>query len=256
MIQTSSPRSGRRRARAAAALLSLCVILPIAASHAKETGTTDWPGTLEGHGGPVKSVALRGHEALTASFDYAAVLWDLSGAAPREVHRLIGHRAAVNDAAFAGDRAVTVSDDGAAMIWDLASGAALARHETGGEKAMAVAVSPDGTLAASAHWDNRARLYDTATGALTATLEGHRDNVNDVAFSLDGTHVLTASYDGTIREWGTDGTGPRPLHDHGWGVNVIVPVMRGGEEWLVFGALDGTLGALPLADPARVETVL
>ena len=216
----------------------------------------EWPATLEGHGGPVKSVAVRGREALTASFDYAAVLWDLSGEAPRETHRLIGHRAAVNDAAFAGDRAITVSDDGAAMIWDLGTGEALERHETTGEKAMAVAVSPDGALAASAHWDNRARLYDTATGALTAVLEGHRDNVNDIAFTLDGGRVLTASYDGTIREWGTDGSGPRPLHDHGWGVNVLAPVTRGGEEWVVFGALDGTLGALPLADPSRVETVL
>ena len=218
-----------------------------------ESENPAWPATLEGHGGPVKSVAVRGGRALTASFDYAAVLWDLSGAAPREVHRLIGHRAAVNDAAFAGEnRAVTASDDGAVMIWDLVSGEALARHDTAGEKVLAIAVSPDGARAASAHWDNAARIYDVESGALLATLEGHKDNVNDVAFLPDG-RLATASADGTVRAWDGEGT-PRPLADLGWGVNVLALVERNG-PWLVMGALDGTLAALPLATPERVETI-
>ena len=266
---------GRRRV--GSAIVSLALAAPLLAcppafgpgAHAAEprgapdpagpNGTTrgvasGWPAELVGHGGPVKSIALRGRAALTASFDYAAVLWDLAGAAPREVHRLIGHRAAVNDAAFAGDRAITASDDGAVMIWDLATGEAVARHETAGEKVMAVAVSRDGALAASAHWDDRARLYDVASGALLAVLEGHRGPVNDAAFGPDGT-LYTASQDGTIRAWTPGADRPRPVADLGWGVNVLATIRRGGEPWLVAGALDGTLVALPLAAPERVARI-
>lgn len=220
----------------------------------------DWPPTLTGHGGPVKSVAVEGTRALTASFDYAANLWDLSGPEPVVRHRLIGHRAAVNDAAFAGQRAITASDDGSVLLWDLASGAVLATHETAGEKAMAVAVSPDGRLAASAHWDDRARLYDVRSGALLAVLEGHAGPVNDVAFAPDGGALYTASADGTVREWklGDDGktVTPRPFTDHGWGVGVLAVIERGDEPWLAWGATDGALRAAPLAAPHEAQDVL
>ena len=214
-----------------------------------------WPDMLAAHGGPVKSVAVREREALTASFDYAANLWDLTGDAPRVVHRLIGHRAAVNDAAFAGNHAITASDDGAVMIWDLATGEATARHETAGEKVMAVAASADGSLGASAHWDNVARIYDMPSGKEIARLNGHADNVNDVAFA-DG-RVFTASYDGTVREWplGEPNPAPKPFIDHGWGVNVLAIVERDGKRWLVFGALDGTVAATPLDAPGVPEVI-
>ena len=216
---------------------------------------TVWPETLAGHGGPVKSIAIREREALTASFDYAANLWDLSGEVPRVVHRLIGHRAAVNDAVFAGDRAITASDDGAVMIWNLATGAEVARHESAGEKVMAVATSADDRFGASAHWDNTARVYDMASGREIARLEGHTDNVNDIVFA--GDRVLTASYDGTVREWslGEERPTPRPHVNHGWGVNVVAIVRRADEPWLVFGALDGTVGATPLDAPGVPEVI-
>ena len=40
---------------------------------------------LEGHGGPIKGVAVSadGGQALTASFDYSVALWDISGGEPR-----------------------------------------------------------------------------------------------------------------------------------------------------------------------------
>ena len=233
----------------------IVLFLGLATARAGDTPAA-WPEVLAGHGGPVKSVAVRGREALTASFDYAANLWDLSGAEPRVAHRLIGHRAAVNDAAFAGGRAITASDDGAVMIWDLATGETIVRHESAGEKVMAVAASHDGTLGASAHWDNAARLYDMATGEETARLEGHGDNVNDIVFA--GERVLTASYDGTVRAWslGQERPNAEPLVNHGWGVNAIAVVERDGEPWLVYGALDGTLGTLPLGRIAPPETIL
>ena len=230
-------------------------------SAATDGPSADWPATLEGHGGPVKSVAIRGTRALTASFDYAATLWSLDGAeAPL---RLLGHRAAVNDAAFHGSRAITASDDSSVMVWNLDTGEPVATHSYGGEKVIAVAVSPDGTLAASAHWDNAARLFDLTSGTEIARLDGHTGNVNDVAFSGDGNTLFTASYDGTILEWDLSGewsaSSPppsRPLIDHGWGINVVAPIARNDGDWLLFGAVDGSLKSLPLADLGGAVTIL
>ena len=236
-------------------LATALAILTIGAPAIHAADASSWPDALTGHGGPVKSVALDGTRALTASFDYAANLWALDGGEPRIVHRLIGHRAAVNDAAFAGDRAVTASDDGAVMVWDLATGEALARHETAGEKVMAVAVAPDASLAASAHWDDRARLFDLATGDLVATLSGHAAQVNDVVFAPGGERIFTASADGTVREWGADGSGPRPFANDGWGVGVLAIVVRDDAPWLVWGGTDGTVRAAAIDDPAGAVTV-
>ncbi|MCP4823184.1 MAG: cytochrome C, partial [Shimia sp.] len=56
--------------------------------------------TLEGHGGPIKGIAVSpdGQRILTASFDNAVGLW--SGRSPTW---LDGHEAAVNTVAFVDD---------------------------------------------------------------------------------------------------------------------------------------------------------
>ena len=63
-------------------------------SHAAIAAERDWPERLVGHGGPVKAVMLSddGARALTASFDYSVILWDMSGKEGRILARLEGHR--------------------------------------------------------------------------------------------------------------------------------------------------------------------
>ena len=250
-----------------AVLAAIATLVPVDTPGRADETAAAWPDTLAAHGGPVKSVALDGTRALTASFDYAANLWDLSGETPRVAHRLIGHRAAVNDAAFAGAAAITASDDGSVMFWDLATGEATARHETAGEKAMAVAVSPDGTLAASAHWDDKARLYDVGTGTSVTVLEAHTAPVNDIVFAPDGSALFTASADGTVREWSLRGfvaesrsgqssaLTSRPFVDHGWGVGTLAAFERHGEAWLAWGTTDGAVRAAPVAAPHLAQDV-
>ena len=76
----------------------------------------------EGHGGAVKSIAVSpdGTRAVTGSFDYSVMVWNLENRVP--LRRLIGHDAGVNSVAIApdGKHAVSGGDDGLVILWDLA----------------------------------------------------------------------------------------------------------------------------------------
>ena len=154
--------------------------------------------TLDRHGGPVKGIAVAadGRRALTASFDYSLILWDLPHQAA--IRQLYGHQAAVNAAAFlpGGEAAVSASDDGTVALWDLATGRLLARLTGHQGKVTALAVSPDGRLAASAAWvaDSALNKVDLPTlGSPTIPQEiatgylGERDGVRYNAASWRAT---------------------------------------------------------------------
>ncbi len=205
---------------------------------------------LEGHGGPVKGVAISpdGSSALTASFDYAAGHWRL-GEDEGEPLWLDGHEAAVNAVLFLpGNRAATAGDDFTIRIWDLATG--KARHVLEGHqgKILSLALSPDGTIA-SAGWDGWIGLWDPVTGTRLRWLKGHEGYVNDVAFSQDGAKLYSASNDGTIRRWDV-ATGKEEQIEvrHGFGVNTLV--LNEAAGWLAYGALDGGTRAIDLATGA------
>lgn len=221
------------------------------AAAADDASAQVWPERLQGHGGPVRSVALDGEDAraLTTSFDYSVILWTFEPGAGHVVHRMIGHEAAANDASFVGDRrAVSVGDDGAIILWNLTDGAMLDRVDTGDDKTLAVSVSADGRFAATASWDRTARVYALEGDRLSprAVLEGHRGNVNAVAFSQDASRVFTASYDGTIRVFDRKtGEMLREVYSHGWGVNVMR--LLPDERHLAFGATDGAVAVIDIA---------
>lgn len=231
-----------------AVMIEALLVIPAAPVFAQE----DLPERLVGHGGPVKAVAVSpdGTEALTASFDYSVILWNLDGLEGAVQARMIGHKAAVNDVAFVPNsrKAVSVGDDGAFAIWDLDAGALVTLIEDTGDKVLDVAVDHQGAYAAAARWDGTARVYDIAEQEEVARAEGHKGNVNAVAFSLDGGELFTASYDGEIRGWPLSGgaiTGePRVLYSNGWGVNVLAPLP--GASMLAFGTLDGLIGVVDL----------
>ena len=207
--------------------------------------------SLEGHGGPVKGVAVSpdGQYALTASFDYSVGLWDLRS--NTLVRWLEGHEAAVNAVAFLPDgrHAVSAGDDFDLILWELETGRALRRLEGHKGKLIAVAISPDGRLAASSGWDGLVGLWplDGArdSAASPRWLKGHRANVNDAKFTADGKSLYTASYDGTVRRWDVaTGAMERIVVEHGFGVNHLVLNEAGG--WLAYGAVDGAVRAIDL----------
>jgi cytochrome c len=185
---------------------------------------------LEEHGGPVKGVAVSddGRRALSASFDYSLILWDLP--ARRVLRHLYGHDAAVNDVAFLpGDAAaVSVGDDGMLAIWDLAAGELSERIEAHLGRAVAVAVSPDGRLAASAGWDRTVRVWDLARRQRLLELEGP-DNFNDVAFSGDGQRLIAGGASGDLFVWRVaDGTQQAQLKGHDFAITHLALGMSNG----------------------------
>lgn len=215
------------------------------------------PEKLEGHGGPIKAISISpdGEHALTASFDYSIIYWQISEEKAEIIHRLDGHDAAVNDVVFLPhtEQAVSVSDDGSLGIWDLKKGQLIKRVDAPVDKVLDVALSPDGRLAGVARWDATARIYDLENQAEIAVLEGHRGNVNSVTFSADGTKLYSAAYDGQILEWDIKTQQMiRPIYRHGWGINSIV---RLDDDRILFGSLDGTVAIVSIEKADKIAEV-
>jgi cytochrome c len=197
---------------AAALIVAIgCVVAPAAARTA-----------LDEHGGPVKGVAVApdGERALTASFDYSIILWDLAKEAA--IAHLYGHDAAVNAVAFLpGERALSASDDGTVGIWDLAQEKLITRLNGHHGKVTALAVSADGRLAASAGWDGTVRIWDVAERRLRHELRA-AGNVNTVRFAPDGTRLVAGTSEGSLQAWRVaDGTQLMVLKAHDFGVTAL-----------------------------------
>jgi len=179
---------------------------------------------LAGHGGPVRGIAVApdGKTAVTASFDYNLIRWDLDRQQP--LARLVGHDAGVNAVAlFArGNRAVSGSDDGTVAIWDLDQARLLSRWSGHSGKVASVAVAPDGTAIASGGWDHDVRLWNAGNGE-SRRLAGHEANVNAVAFSPDGAKLVSGDYDGKILIWRVaDDDHLASIEGNGFAINALV----------------------------------
>ena len=205
------------------------------------TGASQADKNLVGHGGPVHSIELNKAKtrALTGSFDYSMMLWDLTAQPPRQIRRFDKHDGWVKAVSFlpGGKRALSAGG-GQVWVWDLETGKAI--HTFDGHKAevTTLALSSDGKWAASASSDRTVRLWNLDTLQPGPVLEGHRGPVNGVAFSRDDSTLYTASYDGTVRAWARDtGAFKRILYRHGFGINTMQRLPGG--DLLVFGALNG-----------------
>lgn len=198
-------------------------------------------GNLVGHGGPIHAIRLNADKtrALTGSFDYSMMYWDLSGDVPKEVRRFDDHDGWVKAVVFLpGEKRALAAGGGEVFLWDLESGEKLHVFDGHAAEVGSLALSEDGEWAASASSDRTVRLWNLKALKPGPVLEGHRGPVNGVAFSLDGKTVYTASYDGTIRTWdGATGDAKRVLYRHGFGINAMRRLPD--KDQLVFGALNG-----------------
>ncbi|MGI9509670.1 MAG: c-type cytochrome [Geminicoccaceae bacterium] len=202
MLETIGRQKAIFRARGSGTIALLCCLI-VGLFGLQPAGAA-----FDAHGGPVKSVAVStdGRQALTASFDYSIILWDLKTETVGA--ELEGHDAAVNAVTFlpGGRQALSASDDGTVILWDLDTSDPMAVFEGHVGKVVAVAVSPDGRLAASAGWDRTVRLWDLENQAPLGKL-AWRDNMNAVAFSADGETIIAGASDGELIVWRVaDGT--------------------------------------------------
>jgi cytochrome c len=197
--------------------------------------------SLIGHGGPVHAIHLNQTKtrALTGSFDYSMMLWDISGDKPKELRRFDDFDGWVKAVRFLpGNKRALAAGGGDVWLWDLDTGKSL--HLFKGHKAevSTLAVSSDGKWAASASSDRTVRLWNLEAFKPGPVLQGHRGPINGVAFSNDNSIVFTASNDGTVRSWSREtGEFQRILYRHGFGINALQRLPGG--DLLVFGALNG-----------------
>ncbi len=215
---------------------------------------------LIGHGGPVKAISISrdGRFALTGSFDYTMMVWELEGDSPKIIHRFDEHDGAVNAVAFHPDgrRVLAASDDGVLTVWNLASGELERRFKGHGAKIVDIDISSDGRLAATASWDRTIRIWDLENLKPPIVLQGHQGPVNAVEFAeYEGRPVLfSAAYDGTIRRWTpSSGKLERIVFKNGWGINVLA--VAGEENMLIFGALNGQISVLDSDQGVVIENL-
>ncbi len=239
-------RPGRALLAIAVCLAALVLTLMPGIAQQKQKGSGD----LEGHGGPVKALAVSvdGEVVLSGSFDYSMMVWNVSTPGmPQELHRVSEHDGAVNAVAFLpdGKHALTGSDDGIARLVDMSSGKVVHAFKGHEHKIVGLSVSADAKLFATASWDRTVRVWSLADQRELYVLKGHRNTVNAAVFSVDGKELFSTGTDGTIREWRmSDGQEDRIIYNHGWGVNVLA-ALPGGEQ-LAFGALNGTGAVLDI----------
>ncbi|KAJ5962595.1 hypothetical protein N7501_007536 [Penicillium viridicatum] len=117
--------------------------------------------TLEGHSGPVYSIA-----------------WSQDGG-----------------------QLASASEDNTVRIWDPTTGQCVLTLEEHDESVELIVWSQDGSRLASVSHDMTVKIWNSATGRCTSTLKGHNSWVSSVAWSQDGSRIASASQDMTVRTW-------------------------------------------------------
>lgn len=200
---------------------------------------------LEGHGGPVFSVAVhpQSGEVFTASFDNSIGRWN--GATGASRGWLEGHDAAVKAVAVIGaDRIVTGGDDFWVIVWDLHTGEPVVKFAEHHGNVVAVAGAPTRNLAASGAWDGTVKVWDLAAHVQLCEFDVGSP-VNDVEFIAGGSMLLSASRDGSIRQWSVARQAlVREVVGNGFGITRILA--DESANWLLYGGANGTAQAVTL----------
>ncbi|KAH6974799.1 vegetative incompatibility protein HET-E-1 [Ilyonectria destructans] len=167
---------------------------------------TDWNSclqTLEGHSGPVRSVAFSQDSTLVASAsdDRTVRIWrsDMGDC----FQELKGHSGPVRSVAFSHDSALvaSASNDQTVRIWRADTGECIKGHS---DWVRSIAFSHDSALMASAPDNRTVRIWHADTGECIQELKGQSDWVRSIAFSHDSALIASASDDRIVRIWRVD----------------------------------------------------
>ncbi len=161
-----------------------------------ETSSLKQLSSLEGHTGPVKSIAVSrdGMRLISGSADTTLRLWDIRTGQTEQI--LQGHTDAVNAVVFNRDETWfgSTGADRTVRLWGNQN-AVLEGHT---DEVTSLAITQD-TLA-SGGWDNTIRVWHIESFQCRAVLQ-HESWVRHLTVSPDGKHLASASRDGTVRLW-------------------------------------------------------
>ncbi|KAK4653541.1 HNWD NOD-like receptor pc6 [Podospora pseudocomata] len=212
--------------------------------------------TLEGHGGPVLSVAFSPDSKLVASGsgDKTIKIWDAATGSCTQT--LKGIWDSVTSVAFSPDSkwVASGSHDKTIKIWDAATGSCTQRLKGHWDSVTSVAFSPDSKWVASGSHDKTIKIWDTATGSCTQRLKGHRSWVTSVAISPDSKWVASGSHDKTIKIWDTaTGSCTQTLEGHHHSVTSVA--ISPDSKWVASGSDDKTIKIWDTATGSCTQTL-
>ncbi len=214
-----------------------------------ETASGDLTALLEGHTGPVLSVAFDSGGLLVASgsADKTVRVWDCK--ARRELRRFEGHAQGVSSVALGPDGKLLASGswDQTVRLWDLEANLEVAKLAEHTERVLCLGFSPDGNWLGSGSSDGMVRMWRASSAA---KLEGHASRVNSVAVSPDGAILASSSDDRTVRLWAlSNGAQLAVLEGHKDSVKSVAFSPKG--ELVASGSHDRTLRLWDVS--ARIE---
>ncbi|CAK9086613.1 unnamed protein product [Durusdinium trenchii] len=172
--------------------------------------------TLNGHRGPVMSVAFSGdgQRLASGSFDHTAKLWSLEDG--RCLRRFDGHSDGLTGVTFGDEGLLSASVDSSCKLWrfDAQSAAWSAEHP---DEVNSVKFTKKECRVVTSCGDHHVRLWDGKTGTLLQLLSGFPSTVSAAVFSPNGCLVCATGADGQARLWDLTGellwTTPRQHQD-------------------------------------------
>ncbi len=200
--------------------------------------------SLDGHGGPVRSVMFSTDDQLllTGGQDNTVRLW--SPEAGQLVKSFRGHDGAVRSATFAENDQVVLSagHDNRIKKWSIGQyeeirvlqGVVLEGHV---DAILAAGFSPDGKQVVTASRDRTARTWDSMTGnPLKVFSEGHSFLASNAVYFPGGKRMATAAVDNTVRIWDTDSGTQMAVLEH-TGRAAALAISTDG-KWIITGGDD------------------
>jgi WD40 repeat protein len=158
---------------------------------------------LQGHDGPVRTLAFSRDGALLASAGEDATIrvWDVAAAALRT--KLEGQPDRIETVAFSPDgmQLASGSNNRTIMLWDMARGRPQELLRGHSNSLMNVAYSADGATLVSNAFGSSFIVWNLGLPQQRAVLRGHQSDVRAVAVSADGATVASGGDDRTVRLW-------------------------------------------------------